>query len=83
MCTYVCTYVFTFKASCGNATQDNSNIIICNGINDCADGSDEIDCCKNIITYTVCVYKRTYGTAQFKLDKNSRVIFYMHYTKLT
>ena len=41
--------MFIYKASCGNSTQISSNIIICNGIIDCEDGSDESDCCKNII----------------------------------
>ena len=37
-----------YVASCGNSTQVNSYIVICNGIDDCADGSDEDNCCKNI-----------------------------------
>ena len=36
----------TYTVDCRNSTMLNDYVFECDGINDCEDGNDELDCCK-------------------------------------
>ena len=68
--TYIRSYVWDYQKyvyillvqSCSNNTGSNYYIFNCDGINDCADGSDEANCCKHLLCLNLtkhnyaCVY---------------------------